>query len=342
MPYILLFTIFIISQYNNVWYFSDKMVLKRPVFSQDIMSRLRPLNACDNYHGIFSVLHDWFIVFGCIIVNNWLMKYNFYLGLLFYIVSLLAIAGRMRGLSSLLHESTHRALAKWKLLNDILGSVLSGWCVLQSWTGYHYQHVVLHHPHLGDADKDPDYKQFLQTGLYDEGTTRADVIDYLTNIPSPRSTVLYVQYLIKDRIFPKSEKGFETVLRISFWAAVVIALYETGNMKNFLIYWVIPMLTTANWIGNIAEILEHFPLLRYKGADELHSSRNKFCGTIGDFLFNPHGDEYHLLHHLFGRIPHWNYKKAHDILMEDENYRSVNQCKIGLVPQLQDMLSHFD
>ena len=317
------------------------MRLKQPTFSPKIVGLLKPLKVMDNYHGIFGVLYDWLVVVGCMISTNSLMRHNLFMGLLFYLISLLLIGVRMRALNILLHESTHRTLAKSKLLNDIIGTVFSAWCILQTWTGYHHQHILLHHPHLGDPNKDPDYMAFIQTGLYSEGTTRADVINYLKSIPTPRSTLLYVRFLIKDRIFPEDEKRFERILRLSFCAAMIGVLYQTGNMRNFVFYWVIPKLTTANWVGNVAEIFEHFPVV-HESVDELHASRNWFWGTVGDFFFNCHGEGYHLVHHLFPRIPYWNLNKAHDILMEDESYRSVNQCKVGFIAQLQNMLSHFD
>ena len=296
----------------------------------------------DNYHSILPILWDWCLIFGAIYVNKCLSSHKKYLGFLFYPITLLIIGGRMRALANLLHESTHRCLAKSKLWNDFIGTVLSGWCILQSWTGYYENHIVLHHPHLGDPDKDPDFQQMIETGLYNKNVTRADVVNYIKSIPSLRFTITYVKYIVKDRLFPKQETKLETILRMSFWITVAAVLYQTGNMLNLIIFWFIPMLTTANWIGNLAELMEHYPLLK-EGVDEMHASRNRFCGTIGDFIFNPHGDQYHLVHHLFPHLPPWNFEKAHAILMEDECYRELHQGnKIGMRAVIEEMLSHFD
>ena len=317
------------------------MRLKQPVFDPAVVEKLKPLKVLDNYHGLVSVVTDWLVIVASAVFNIWLTKVHRQLGVVFYPICLLVIGGRIRALACLLHVSTHRALAKSKMLNDFLGSVLSGWCVLQSWTGYHYQHVVLHHPHLGDPDKDPDFQQIIKTGLYSKETTREDVVNYLKSIPLPATTVAYVQYLVTDRVFPKAEKLSETIIRLIFWAFVISVLYFTGNMQSFLFYWIVPMLTTTNWIGLLAEFLEHFPLL-VKDVDELHASRNKFCGSVINYFLHPHGDYYHLVHHLFPRIPHWNYKATHDIMMQDENYRAVNKHRPGLPALIDDVLSHFD
>lgn len=295
----------------------------------------------DNLNGIQSVLQDWLTVIGTVILNNHLMKYSTYMGVLLYPVSAMIIGGRIRGLACLLHQSSHRCLARSKLLNDVLGSLFSGWSVLQSWTGYHHNHIVLHHPHLGDPDKDPDYQQIIQTGLYSKDTTKADVLKYIKSIPLPTNTLGYLGYIAKDRVFPKGEKRFETILRLCFWVIVIFTLYQTNSLQRLVIYWFIPLLTTANWIGNLVELLEHFPLLN-KGLGSLHTSRNRLCGIVTDFFFNPHGDGYHLVHHMFPRMPHWNFKRAHEILMDDENYRQVNHGRTGMVAVVEEMLSHFD
>lgn len=39
-----------------------------------------------------------------------------------------------------------------------------------------------------------------------------------------------------------------------------------------------------------------------------------------------HHDNYHLVHHLFPAIPHYNLKKAHIILMNDKKYREAHHC----------------
>ena len=318
---------------------------RNPKFVPDraIRQRLQPLFLADNWNGLVAVLRDWLTVFGTAAVNDHAFRSGrVWLGLLLYPVSLLVIGGQIRGLACLLHQSSHRCLARSKALNHLLGSLFTGWAVLQSWTGYYHHHITLHHRYLGDPDRDPDYRQTLQTGLYAEDTTRADVVRYIKRIPSPGNTVAYLRYLARDRVVPAGEEPWEAVLRLGFWAAVLSTAYCTGNFHRLVMYWFIPLLTTANWIGNLAELLEHYPLMG-KGLDELHSSRNRLCGPVTDFIFNPHGDGYHLVHHLFPRLPHWHFRKAHDILMDDSCYREVNRLgRRDMLAVVEEMLLHVD
>ncbi|HGX1333098.1 TPA: fatty acid desaturase, partial [Staphylococcus aureus] len=98
-------------------------------------------------------------------------------------------------------------------------------------------------------------------------------------------------------------------------------------MFNFwlyvILYWFIPLLTTFQIIRYWAEMAEHSGL---NNDSELTASRNTFGMPWTIFLFHPHHDNFHLVHHLFPAIPHYNLKKAHIILMKDQKYREAHHC----------------
>jgi hypothetical protein len=71
-----------------------------------------------------------------------------------------------------------------------------------------------------------------------------------------------------------------------------------------------------------AEVSEHMAL---GGESEFSGTRNKL-GWIQERFIHPHGDGYHLVHHLYTRIPHYNLARAHRLLMNDPVYRQGNHC----------------
>ncbi|KDN24718.1 Fatty acid desaturase family protein [Moraxella bovoculi 237] len=54
-------------------------------------------------------------------------------------------------------------------------------------------------------------------------------------------------------------------------------------------------------------------------------SRNRFSHFMEHFFTGMHGENYHLIHHLFPATPFWSLKKAHHILMQDDEYCSINE-----------------
>ncbi|MFI3560404.1 fatty acid desaturase, partial [Staphylococcus pseudintermedius] len=88
-------------------------------------------------------------------------------------------------------------------------------------------------------------------------------------------------------------------------------------------YWIVPTLTTFQIIRYWAEMAEHSGL---NNGSELTASRNTFGMPWTIFIFHPHHDNYHLVHHLFPAIPHYNLRKAHEILMRDDSYRNAHHC----------------
>jgi fatty acid desaturase len=73
----------------------------------------------------------------------------------------------------------------------------------------------------------------------------------------------------------------------------------------------------------LAEVSEHMGL---EWTTEFGTTRNKL-GWVQDHIMHPHGDGYHLVHHLYPQIPHHNLPKAHQLLMQDPVYREKgNHC----------------
>ena len=54
---------------------------------------------------------------------------------------------------------------------------------------------------------------------------------------------------------------------------------------------------------------------------EFSHSRNFHCNPICNWAVFPYGQDYHLTHHVFGLMPHYNLAKAHEILMRYPPYR---------------------
>jgi fatty acid desaturase len=72
----------------------------------------------------------------------------------------------------------------------------------------------------------------------------------------------------------------------------------------FFMYWAIPYLTTFQIITWFIELSEHYPLVCTAKTD-LYATRNRFSHPVEAFFTSVHGENFHLIHHLFPGIPFW-------------------------------------
>lgn len=317
----------------------SKLLLSRQKLrlSKRLNVQLNQLSKCDNYHGIIALFLDWGFICLAILLSN---DISFY----FYPLTLLLIGSRQRALATLLHEAAHNCIVKNRDLNYLIGTFFSGYWIFQSFNAYKQSHVGGHHGSLGDKNKDPDFQYYLSQGLY-RGLSQKKFFRIFVLAPLLcLKTVPYLRYLIKQRLtsfynFPK-----EAIQFLFFWIVILSFLFIFDIFHLFLLYWIIPYLTIFVMIGHFIEIAEHFPLIGHSN-HPLEMSRNRFSHWIEAFFLSIHNENYHLTHHLRPKIPFWNLKKAHEILMEDHLYNKVNQyfggiflssgkSKIALIPGL--------
>ena len=103
--------------------------------------------------------------------------------------------------------------------------------------------------------------------------------------------------------------------------------YECLNL--LLIYWVIPYFTIAAWLADLLESTEHYPLLKIYD-EGIKMSWNRKLIILESFFIGNHNEHFHLVHHIWPRIPNRNLARAHEIMMKDEEYNKVNNLPRGL------------
>eukprot|EP01012_Entosiphon_sulcatum_P051250 TRINITY_DN70389_c0_g1_i1.p1 TRINITY_DN70389_c0_g1~~TRINITY_DN70389_c0_g1_i1.p1 ORF type:complete len:241 (+),score=17.50 TRINITY_DN70389_c0_g1_i1:146-868(+) len=225
-----------------------------------------------------------------------------------YFFAILVIGCRMRALADILHQSSHSALSCHHGINKFLGKYPSGYMVLQLWTVYHSSHVINHHRYLGHPALDPDMIPLLGAGLYSGDVSAKRVLEFILSRFSLQGILEYQIYLCKDRILPRVDDpakqkavSQENKARLIYYASLLIALWVRGWLSLFFWYWVVPLCTSANIVGAVIELSEHYPLLR--NSSRLQQSRNRICGPVVNFFFGIHWEGYHLVHHLYPRMP---------------------------------------
>lgn len=287
-------------------------------FSKDVKLQIKKLYVYDNYHGIFALLINLFwIVFAV-----FLTKISFWL----FPFSLLIIGSRQRALATILHEAGHGALFKSKRLEKVLGTWFSGYLIFQGWVSYRKSHNSLHHHKLGNFDYDPDFIFYKKSGLFD-GKSKYEFIFLFFLKPLFFLNVFSsVRYLFVNRL--AKGLGARELISIIISQLVVATIFMWfDGVGGYFLYWLLPYFTVFQALTWFIEFSEHYPMIENANID-LEASRNRFSHPVEQFFTGMHGENFHLIHHLFPAIPFWNLKKAHLILLQDDAYALVN-AKFG-------------
>jgi fatty acid desaturase len=307
------------TRYTNVR--EHPRFYKRHSFSLEIKREITALHELDNWHGILQVAEDWFLIFGtsAISISAWQFL-PIWIAFPIYGMAIVLIGARQRGLRVNNHQATHNALAKNPQLNYILATICGSWSVLESFSGFddtHNSRERGHHANLGTA-KDIDHMSVVSNGLYDGVTVKY----YLQSLPL--HTLHYLKFLFFNRIFNPRENFQERINRLLYFGAIVILFVNFGLGSNFFFYWIVPLFTTANWIGSFVQISEHYPLMMDSDPVDIYLSRNRILSPLWNIFLSTHQEGYHLIHHLYPKLPMWNMRKAHQILMADPVYAAIH------------------
>jgi fatty acid desaturase len=290
---------------------------KNPVFSPEIKKELSELYTRNNWYNFLCLFFDWGIIslsiFTVYIIPTFWM----------YLISIIVIGSRMRAFDNLMHEASHKMLFKNKFLNKWIACFFIAYPIFTSYTTYCKSHAQ-HHKYLWDPEKDPDTKRYILMGLdKPQKSIKHFIIRHILKPLALLHVPKYIYGTIKVNLFSKEVPLSERVAKFTFWTLIIIITLMLNLWLEILLFWFVPLLTTFQIIRYWAEMAEHSGL---KNENAIYASRNTFGNPIERFFLHPHHDNYHLVHHLFPGIPHYNLKKAHLILMKNQEYREAHHC----------------
>ncbi|MEO1433182.1 MAG: guanitoxin biosynthesis L-arginine gamma (S) hydroxylase [Cyanobacteria bacterium J06633_8] len=291
-------------------------------FDTSIQKEIKQLSKLDNWHCIQALLEDYFFIIVSIFMTYYVSWY-------FYPLAILIIGARQRALATLLHEAAHKTLAKNKYLNFVVGTLFSGYLILQTFTGYKKSHVDYHHKYFGHPFLDPDYYFHISEGLYNPRNSSSFIKKYIMMPLLLAKVPNYLYSLIKDRLSIKKTKRIETVLMLAYLVAIAAFSWIVNCEHLIILFWLIPYLTTFQIIGWFIELSEHYPLVGDNEID-IYMTRNRKSHWLEAFFLSIHNENYHLDHHLNPVTPFWNLPKAHTIRLRDSNYAKINHFTGGI------------
>jgi fatty acid desaturase len=151
----------------------------------------------------------------------------------------------------------------------------------------------------------------------------------LASVPMLLAAGLAVYALAPERwvaeyaIRPDISVRWTSCMRLAFntlaWSALAGLTIVTG-MPWWLFYavlWVVPLGTSFAFFMILRQLVQHGNADR----ERFTNTRVFLVNPLISFAVFPLGQDYHLPHHLFPLVPHFNLRKLHELLSQLESYR---------------------
>jgi fatty acid desaturase len=227
------------------------------------------------------------------------------------------MSGRHLGLAILMHDAAHGLLLRNKRWNDRIGQWLTAYPTMADTLLYRRVHFQHHRntwtdqdPDLGLAAALPVSRASFRRKMIRDLTGRTAFARYrllaryaagLTPSGSGREGK---SWLTLARAFVASQYGFLITNAVLF-----AALCAAGRPDAYLWIWVLPAWTGYQVVLRIRSIAEHACVSDSR--DPLKQTRTTLAPGWLRFFIAPHHVNYHLEHHLFMTVPHYNLPAAH-------------------------------
>ena len=281
----------------------------RGALSKPARKKIRALMGPRPKAFLFQLIFAWIVIFGAIILaeqlNAWWAT----------VLAILVVATRQNVLALLVHEQAHHLgfASRW---GDLFVNLTAGYPLIFITVQDYAQIHLAHHKYFFD-EKDPDFRR-------KSGEEWA--------FPMPRAQLMKlflkdvlgfnVIKLYKGKRLKKSQKvPFKRQLEIPKWAhnafllTVLAVLIVTGTWDEFLIYWMIPLLTIFQVIVRWGALCEH----KYNLPDApVEDATPVIALRWWERLLLPNLNfHYHLYHHYFSNVAFCNLPKVHQIFREE-------------------------
>jgi fatty acid desaturase len=292
-------------------------------FSREIINGVRSLYSLDNGHGALAVLQNLLIIATAVMLGE-------YVGWAVYLPVIILIGSRQRAMATLTHEAAHGTLARNKTLNDMLGTIFSGYTVAILLRTYKDSHVRDHHGSFGDPEADCDFRYMIKQGVYGQSRGWKYIWHVIVSPALLLKVPAYIMYLARDRFVFGNDKNdrYEVALFAVFWITIFASSIAAGVFDLLFWYWIVPFFSTYQIVGWYIELAEHAPLME-RGKD-IHMSRNRNSHWVEGLFTGMHGESFHLAHHLFPRVPFWRMSELNQLLRQDAVYRASDDACGGI------------
>ncbi|HVN64576.1 MAG TPA: fatty acid desaturase family protein [Candidatus Binataceae bacterium] len=275
---------------------------------------LKEFYAVDTYRSMRPLVETWLLIAATVAVALWSHS------VIVWILAAIVIGRSQHALAVMMHEAAHFRLLEDRWWNDFVGQWLCAFPVNSD--VYRYRKVHLRHHKYLLTDRDPDlslsrgypvsWESFRRKLTRDITGLSAMVMRGYVVVDANgrnRPTMQYVKMRMVRQRIPRMALGF----------AIIAMLFYLGLGWAYIALWMIPLLTVNQVILRVRGVLEHAGVPDAK--DGLRNARTIIShNPIIKFLIGPYHVAYHLEHHLFPAVPHYNLPRLHEALKADPRF----------------------
>jgi fatty acid desaturase len=245
---------------------------------------------------------------GAALASRRLFDASIALGLVGLPLAWIVIGSRFRAIGNMMHECTHRTFLPGRRWNRAFGHFL-GFFDFTDFAEYADEHATHHADVGGEGDLDARARRPLFDALGPLGRRHLTFGLALRHLP----------HYVRPVLFRRTDGAALCLARIAFLAGLAALAHFGIGWSNFLLYYVVPYLTTYQMFRFFSDAADHGGIT--SEADEFLRSRNHIhrWRWVNWLLFPGH-DQYHLVHHLFPAVPCARFGHVHRLLLEDPSY----------------------
>ncbi|MGQ0546336.1 MAG: fatty acid desaturase family protein [Betaproteobacteria bacterium] len=233
--------------------------------------------------------------------------------------AVLLIGTRQHALFVIAHDAAHYLLYDRRWLNDAVGRA----CAMVQGLSMRTYRVIhrLHHNNLyGELDPDtalhggyPRGKWYLIRKLLKDlsGLTAWKTYAYFLGGAPALNTATNVAVRPLDdtsvKLRTEARRDRNTVIACHVTALALFAW--SGYLVQYLVLWVLPLVTVVQAILRLRAIAEHGATTDF--SSPLTAARTNVMPAWLEWLVFPHRVCYHIEHHLYASVPHYNLPELH-------------------------------
>ncbi|MGQ0654781.1 MAG: fatty acid desaturase family protein [Betaproteobacteria bacterium] len=240
------------------------------------------------------------------------------------IAAVLVVGTRQHALFIIAHDAAHYLLYERRWLNDLAGRACA---TLQglSMCSYRVIHRMHHNNLYGELDPDtalhggyPRGKAYLIRKLLQDlaGLTAWKTYAYFLFAAPALNTATNkaIRPLDDTSQRLRDEARADRNFVIGFHAVALAAFAWSGYLLEYLVLWVLPLVTVVQAILRLRAIAEHGATTDF--SSPLTAARTNTAPRWLEWLLFPHNVNFHIEHHLYASVPQHNLRELHAEMMK--------------------------